>query len=116
MSTGKRLAKRSILGTRVAAPSGICEGLYDSGVIQAVKTCEDPSLPNRFSVRFEADNKMAEFLETDLIGPGFKPVSSAQLRAGQTVFVTHCQRELAGQVVRHDRETQDVIITTNEVG
>ena len=117
MSTGKRLAKRSILGTRVAAPSSSSEGLYDSGIIQAVKTCEDPSLPNRFSVRFEnrLDNKVSEFLETDLIGPGFRSINTVQLCAGQTVYVTHCQRELAGLVVRHDKETQDVIITTTEV-
>ena len=32
MSTGKRLAKRSILGTRVAAPIG--DGLFMTGIIQ----------------------------------------------------------------------------------
>ena len=35
MSSGKRLAKRSILGTRVMAPGA--EGLYEPGMIQ-VKT------------------------------------------------------------------------------
>ena len=35
MSTGKRLAKRSILGTRVAAP--ISDGLYMTGIIQVGK-------------------------------------------------------------------------------
>lgn len=112
MSTGKRLAKRSILGTRVAAP--ISDGLYMTGIIQAVKTCEDPSLVNRFSVKFDDLNSKAEFLETDLVGPGFKPVTSIKLEAGQLVYVTHMQREMAGRVVRHDFDSQDVIITLND--
>lgn len=115
MSTGKRLAKRSILGTRVAAPSG--DGKYLKGIIQAVKTCEDPSLANRFSVRFEDDSyKVTEFLEHDLIGPGFKSVSAVSLQAGQPVFVTYAQREMAGRVIRHDFDTQDVIIALNDGG
>jgi len=112
MSTGKRLAKRSILGTRVAAP--ISDGLYMTGIIQAVKTCEDPSLVNRFSVLFDDLNSKAEFLDTDLVGPGFKPVTSIKLEAGQLVYVTHMQREMAGRVVRHDFDSQDVIITLND--
>lgn len=36
MSTGKRLAKRSILGTKVMVPG--TDDLFHSGVIQAVKT------------------------------------------------------------------------------
>lgn len=113
MSTGKRLAKRSILGTRVAAPGG--QGLYLTGIIQAVKTCEDPSLANRFSVRFD-DNptNVSEFLEVDLIGPGFKTVTTARLQAGQLVYVTHNQREMSGRVVRHDFDSQDVIITLSD--
>lgn len=113
MSTGKRLAKRSILGTRVAAPSG--DGLYMTGIIQAVKTCEDPSLANRYSVRFDETSRVTEFLETDLIGPGFNLVASVTLEAGQPVFLTHCQREMAGKVVRHDFDSQDVIITLSDV-
>jgi len=112
MSTGKRLAKRSILGTRVAAPIG--NGLFMTGIIQAVKTCEDPSLANRFSVRFDESTTKAEFLDSDLVGPGFKPMTSIKLEAGQLVYVTHMQREMAGRVVRHDFDSQDVIITLND--
>ena len=83
--------------------------------MQAVKTCEDPSLVNRFSVRFDDLNSKAEFLDTDLVGPGFKPVTSIKLEAGQLVYVTHMQREMAGRVVRHDFDSQDVIITLNDV-
>lgn len=112
MSTGKRLAKRSILGTRVAAPIG--DGLFMTGIIQAVKTCEDPSLMNRFSVRFDESSTKAEFLDSDLVGPGFKPMTSIKLEAGQLVYVTHMQREMSGRVVRHDFDSQDVIITLND--
>jgi len=85
-----------------------------TGIIQAVKTCEDPSLANRFSVRFDETNAKAEFLDADLVGPGFKPVTSIKLEAGQLVYVTHMQREMAGKVVRHDFDSQDVIITLND--
>ena len=88
---------------------------YISCYLQAVKTCEDPSLVNRFSVRFDDLNSKAEFLDTDLVGPGFKPVTSIKLEAGQLVYVTHMQREMAGRVVRHDFDSQDVIITLNDV-
>ena len=112
MSTGKRLAKRSILGTRVAAPIG--DGHYMTGVIQAVKTCEDPSLANRFSVRLD-DSRVSEYLDHDLVGPGFKPVTCIQMVPGQTVYCTHLQREMSGRVVRHNFDTQDVIIALNDV-
>ena len=119
MSTGKRLAKRSILGTRVATLGS--DGFYYPGMIQAMKTQEDGGIgggvmPNRYSVRFDDGRKVVEFLENDIVGPGFKSVGSVQLQVGQTVYVTHCQREMKGTVVRHDFETQDVILQINEVG
>ena len=80
-----------------------------------MKTCEDPSLANRFSVRFDESSTKAEFLDSDLVGPGFKPMTSIKLEAGQLVYVTHMQREMAGRVVRHDFDSQDVIITLNDV-
>lgn len=112
MSTGKRLAKRSILGTRVAAPQS--NGLFYTGLIQAVKTCEDPSQANRYGVRFDDDQSVSEFLETDLVGPGFKSIACIRIMPGQLVYVTHCQREMPGRVVRHDFDTQDVIITVGD--
>ena len=126
MSTGKRLAKRSILGTRVASLGA--DGFYHPGMIQAMKTQEAEigigggvPMPNRYSVRFDDVRPSAmgrvvvESLEDDIVGPGFKSINSVQLNVGQTVFVTHCQREMKGIVVRHDFETQDVILQINEV-
>lgn len=102
------------MGTRVAVPSGD-SGQLLTGAIQAVKTCEDPSLANRFSVRLDS-GRVVELLDSDLVGPGFKPVASVKLMPGQLVFVTHLQREMAGKVVRHDFESQDVIINLNDGG
>jgi len=89
-------------------------------MIQAVKTQEDGGIgggvmPNRYSVRFdEPGRRTTEFLSKDIVGPGFKHVSQVQLEAGQPVFVTHNQREMKGKVVRHDFESQDVILQINE--
>ena len=113
MSTGKRLAKRSILGTKVMVPGR--DDLYHAGVIQAVKTPANEDI--RYSVRFEdAPHRVFEFSGSDLVGPGFRSVSDVKLAAGQRVYLTHHQREMQGKVVRHDYESQDVLITIgNEV-
>jgi hypothetical protein len=88
-------------------------------MIQAMKTQEDGGIgggvmPNRYSVRFDDGRRVFEFLEKDIIGPGFESICSVQLQVGQTVYVTHCQREIKGTVVRHDFDTQDVILQINE--
>ena len=110
MSTGKRLAKRSILGTKVMVPGR--DDRYHPGLIQAVKTSEDRPLP-RYAVRLEDSLRTFEFLEQDLVGPGFKGVNEVQLREGQKVYVTHHQREMPGKVVRHDFDSQEVLITVD---
>ena len=84
-------------------------------LLQAMKTYEDPSLSNRYSVRFDESRRVVEFLEADIIGPGFQSVGSVQLQPGQVVFVTHNQREMQARVIRHDYETQDVLLRINEV-
>ena len=80
-----------------------------------MKTYEDPSLSNRYSVRFDESRRVVEFLEADIIGPGFQTVNSVHLQPGQVVFVTHNQREMQARVIRHDFETQDVLLRINEV-
>lgn len=98
MSTGRRLAKRSILGTRISAPGQ--DGRYYSGIIQATKTSEGEGSENVYSVLF--DNKLVkELKESEIIGPGFQNVSSIKLKAGQKVFITHNGREVCGSVVYH---------------
>lgn len=123
MSTGKRLAKRSIIGTRVCA-SGT-DGLWYSGVITAVKTPASPNVrennncinltPNtRYTVRFDVKEELVrlglarEFRESDLIGPGFRSIMDVKLNPGQKVFLTYNGRETGGEVLTHD-ETKDEV-------
>lgn len=122
MSTGKRLAKRSIIGTRVCAPGE--DGKYYSGVIDAVKTpasfpennnCINLTPNTRYSVRFDPrqgnlGRTTAEFREADLIGPGFRSVIGIELVSGQKCFVTYNGREVTGKVITHNVETDEVII------
>lgn len=55
MSSGKRLAKRSIVGTRVLAPSPSSRGIYEPALIQAVRAADDdPAVPGRYAVRLES--------------------------------------------------------------
>lgn len=114
MSTGKRLAKRSLLGTKVMVPGQ--DGRYYAGQIQAVKSYEDSSVDKRYSVKFEDTKRVFEFSEKVIIGPGFGSVSGVQLLPGQVVFVTLNNREMMGKVVRHDFESQDVLIKVQNGG
>jgi hypothetical protein len=108
MSTGKRLAKRSILGTRIVAPSQ--DGRFYPAVIQAVKTYEDRLTENRYTVRFDNSRKVSEFLESDLIGPGFGGLGGGELLPGQRVYTTHLGREMEGTVMQHDRPADQVVV------
>ncbi|XP_052903046.1 zinc finger protein 395 [Anopheles moucheti] len=129
MSTGKRLAKRSIVGTRVCAPG--TDGIWYSGKIEFVKTATDqqkeqpgrtgtggtnggsnflPGLttPARYTVLFDSMKDGArlglarEFRETELIGRGFRTIADVKLKPGQKVFLTYNGRENAGEVIAHD--------------
>ena len=110
MSTGKRLAKRSILGTRIVAPGH--DGRFYPAVIQAVKTCQpDTQTENRYSVRFDNSRKVSEFLERDLIGPGFAGLSNqTHLMPGQRVYITHTGREMEGTISAHDTTTDQITV------
>lgn len=131
MSTGKRLAKRSIVGTRVCAPGD--DEKYYSGVIIAVKTPANASnnrdnancihlTPNtRYTVRFDTSRAVGkraqrEFRDVDLIGPGFKTLMGLKLLEGQRVFLTYNGREVSGQVVKHADEDDEVVVKIAPVG
>lgn len=127
MSTGKRLAKRSIIGTRVCAMGS--DGLWYSGVIHAVKTPSSPNVrennncinltPNtKYTVRFGANpmedlirlGLAREFRDTELIGPGFRNILDVKLNAGQKIFITYNGRESSGEVVSHDESKDEVAV------
>lgn len=115
MSTGKRLAKRSIIGTRVAALRE--DELYYSGMIQAVKTPapfpeNNNSInltPNtRYTVRFDGGKVTREYRDAELIGPGFRGLAGVRLRPGQRVFLTYNGREVRADVLEHDHQTDEL--------
>nr|XP_029717276.1 zinc finger protein 395-like [Aedes albopictus] len=127
MSTGKRLAKRSIIGTRVCAPGA--DGIWYSGTIQTVKTnqkdntnCINLTPNTRYSVRFDSKLDVAkrglarEFRESELIGPGFKTIMDVRLKPGQKVFLTYNGRESAGEVLQHDDLKDEVTVKIVPVG
>jgi len=114
MSTNKRLAKRSIVGTRVCAP-GPGDKLYYSGIIQKVKThslgirdnnCIPLAPDTKYIVRFDLDqgNMIGsnEYFGSELIGPGFQSVMNVNLAPGQRIFITYNGRESAAEVLNHD--------------
>ncbi|XP_052120306.1 zinc finger protein 395 isoform X2 [Frankliniella occidentalis] len=135
MSTGKRLAKRSIIGTRVCAPGD--DGKYYAGVIHAVKTPaavlpggavggggpgqggQGPGDETRYSVRFDTATSSKqqrltfrrEFRESELIGPGFRSVTGCHLQPGQRAYLTFNGREVAGEVRSHDTARDEVTVT-----
>jgi len=118
MSTGKRLAKRSILGTRVVAPGD--DGRLYPGIIAAMKTPEGGSSSTssssnhpRYAVRFDENRKIKEFYEREIIGPGFSAVTSSKLRPKQKVWVTNANREMEGCVLHHRPNIDQVIIQLN---
>jgi len=119
MSALKRLAKRSIVGTRVSAP--IKEnGLYTAGVIIGSRNAseEHPFFANcatgitpssKYVVRFE-NGDTREYQESDLIGSGFGNVNNLRLRSGQKAWVTYNGREVMGTVVYHQQARDEVLI------
>lgn len=133
MSTGKRLAKRSIIGMRVCALAE--DGLYYPGRIHAVKTPASPKdnqncinlTPNtRYSVRFDPNpvfgpqrRGIYEFSCSELIGDGFGSITDVKLKPDQKIYITHNGRETGGTVVEHDIQMDEVTIqiqaTANEV-
>ncbi|XP_053600784.1 zinc finger protein 395 [Plodia interpunctella] len=115
MSTGKRLAKRSIIGTRVAALGD--DGLYYSGMIQEVKTpssfpennnCINLTPNTRYTVRFDGGKSTREYRDVELIGPGFRGMAGVRLRPGQRVYLTYNGREVRADVVSHDHHSDEV--------
>ncbi|XP_018917225.1 zinc finger protein 395 [Bemisia tabaci] len=127
MSTGKRLAKRSIIGTRVCAPGE--DGKFYAGVIHAVKTpavsvlgdVSGSNAETRYSVRFDADRKTGtvcrrEYRDVELIGPGFQSISNFHLVPGQKVFLTFNGREICGEVVEHKPQIDEVTISVQPQG
>jgi hypothetical protein len=109
MFSSRRLAKRSIIGTRVCAPWS--DGRYYPGQIQS--TTNWPNGEEVYSVVFDGDGASKTFRDVDLIGPGFQTITTATLKRGQKVFITHQGREVKGVV--ESTEGDDVHIELDDV-
>lgn len=107
MSSGKRLAKRSILGTRVSVQNP--DGFFYSGIIQATKTKAYGQ--EYYSVRLDNNKHVVEVCDQDIIGPGFRSTSSFHFPKGQPVFITLSGREVSGTVLRHDHGDEVIVRT-----
>lgn len=135
---GKRLAKRSIVGTRVCALGA--DRKWYAGIISHTKPPGANGVPpaldlpdggageamnvnaeHKYVVRFDKQDMSSlgvpagrrlvrEFRETELIGPGFQSVMSVLLVAGQRVYITYNGRESAAQVVHHDEVKDEVLV------
>ena len=110
MSTGKRLAKRSILGTRVAC--SLDDGKYYPAVIVDVRSRSPEDVrPSLYTVRVEGEKRKRDVRENELIGGGFCPMSSIHLKHGQKVYITHNNREVSASVMSHNLEKDEVHVT-----
>lgn len=133
MSGNRRLAKRSIVGTKISAKCQ--DGRFYTGVIQALRSPPDSGDANNclnnvsgefintsnnirgfgqgaatsYSVKFE-NGQILEVSPKSIIGPGFQSVSSVHLLEGQKVYITLNGREVTGTVQSHDRRTNEVTI------
>ncbi|CAG0890365.1 unnamed protein product [Cyprideis torosa] len=111
-----RELKRSVIGVRVAAQG--LDGRYYTGTIEHVRThvefgekLKEPL----YHVRFDRGHR-GEFKETEMVGPGFRPVSSVKLRAGQLVYITYNGREVSGVVVHHRPQIDEVVVSIQREG
>ncbi|XP_064652997.1 zinc finger protein 395-like isoform X2 [Lineus longissimus] len=107
MFGSRRLAKRSIIGTRVSAQWK--DGRFYPGVIQATRNAQNGD--TIYNVMFD-DGFAKEVGEVSLIAPGFQTVNSLTLKQGQKVYITHNGREITGQVSDHDVDLDEVFITS----
>lgn len=109
MFGNKRLAKRSIVGTRVSAlrPQ---DGRYYPGIIESQVSEDTITASAVYVVRFD-DGSVQNIKSRSIVGQGFQPVSSTNLKQGQKVFLTLNGREVSGTVLRHDRDIDEVSVS-----
>ncbi|XP_071941858.1 zinc finger protein 704-like [Antedon mediterranea] len=109
MYGSRRMAKRSIIGTRVAAPWQ--DGVFYPGVIKDVKNRGGGD--TTYIVHFD-DGYARTYRDMEIVGPCFQPVSKVHLKFNQTVFTTHNGREISGVVQKHRKQTNEVLIVLND--
>jgi len=109
MFGNRRLAKRSIIGTKVCALWQ--DGRFYPGVIQNHPADDEVSqfFEAQYTIRFD-DGFQRQVCAKDIVGPGFNNISNFSLKFGQKVFLTVNGREVTGIVAVHNRSTDEVIV------
>jgi len=109
MFSTRRLAKRSIVGTRVCAPWS--DERYYPGYIQSTQTW--PNGEDVYTIVFD-DGYQKVCRDMEIIGPGFQTIHVARLKKGQKVYLTHRGREVSGTVVEYDPERDEVVVDVRD--
>ncbi|XP_041360830.1 zinc finger protein 704-like isoform X2 [Gigantopelta aegis] len=102
MFSNRRLAKRSIVGTRVCALWQ--DGRYYPGVIEAQSSDESMFTCAMFIVKFD-DGYQKDIPGKFIIGPGFQSGPTTQLKHGQKVYLTLHGREVSGIIITQDDDS-----------
>lgn len=108
----KRLAKRSIVGTQVAAK--LQDGRYYPGVIEGIMHEETMFTDAIYTVKLE-DSSQKNVSVNNIIGHGFQHNTSAVLKCDQKVFLTLNGREVTGLVLDHNLDEDEVLINAQLV-
>ncbi|XP_046328687.1 zinc finger protein 704-like [Haliotis rufescens] len=110
MFGNRKLAKRSITGTRIAALQQ--DGRYYPGIIESQTSEEGFITSAMYKVRFDnGDSK--EITSEGIVGQGFRQMTEINLRNGQKVFVTLNGREVSAIVITQDED--NVLITVTQM-
>lgn len=114
MFGNRRLAKRSIIGTKVCALWQ--DGRFYPGVIRSVPDDTESEL-GKYTVLFD-DGFEKDLVGKDIIGPGFQNLINSSLKFQQKVYLTLNGREVQGVVLKQDSKTNEVLVSvqfsTNE--
>uniref|UniRef100_A0A0B7AS88 DUF4772 domain-containing protein n=1 Tax=Arion vulgaris TaxID=1028688 RepID=A0A0B7AS88_9EUPU len=104
----KKLAKRSIIGTRVSAlwPQ---DGRYYPGIVQSQVYEETITADAVYDIIFD-DGFTHHIKSRNVVGPGFQQVTSTVLKRGQKVFLTLNGREVNGVVLHHNHVIDEVVV------
>ncbi|XP_011413425.3 zinc finger protein 704 [Magallana gigas] len=113
MSGNRRLAKRSIVGTKVCALWK--DGRFYPGVITDHSGELSIADEQKYTVVFD-DGFQKSVYARHIIGHGFQQINSFRLKHGQKVFLTAHGREVSGVVVRHDTDSDQVVVNVKLTG
>ncbi|XP_074656620.1 zinc finger protein 395-like [Tubulanus polymorphus] len=119
MFGSRRLAKRSIVGTRVSALGE--DGRFYPGFITATdSSSETNAKTTTYEIRFDNGSSRQNVFRKEIVAPGFQSITALQhrpLKPGQKLFVTHNGREISGELIKHDAIADELtIVHKNSTG